>query len=112
MEPITWGALSAVLLFVIAVSTFLLKITKDYDSKTDAKIKSVMKYHKSDTLREMELLAADNESKIALLSLEISYLKNTSVRQEHLSELKSDVKTLVARLEDMRSLLLIMKDGR
>jgi len=101
MEPITWGALGAIVLFIVSVSTFIFKLTKDYDIKTNAKIAAAIDSYRLEA-----------EARIAPIVLEIGYLKQTSVRQEDLTELKSDVKTLVARLEDMRMLILTLRDSR
>jgi hypothetical protein len=124
MEPITWGALSGLILFLVAVSGFVFKLSKDQDAKVDALIKSSLEAHTAliekgvqDKVHELELSLADKDAATAelradmgTLEVEMRHLKQTAVRREDLTELKSDVKTLVARLEDMRILILALKE--
>jgi len=124
MEPVTWGAVGAVLAFVLSVAGFIFKLTKDHDQKIVGMINTALTEHGAsmtqevqDKVHALELSLVEKDKDVAELKAElgvhkseIRHIKDTALKQEDITELKSDVKTLVARLEDMRTLILGLKD--
>jgi len=58
---------------------------------------------------EIDLRLAESSVKLGTLELRLDYVENNAVRKEDMAEVRSDLKAVMQRLDDLRDLILNVK---
>ena len=92
MEPlsIVFGSIS----LIVSGLTAWLALSRFSEERFSSKVEMLVKEH-----------VGSQEMKIQALEIKLAHLAESAVRREDISELKSDIKNLVTRGEDLKDLL-------
>lgn len=93
MEPlsIVFGSIS----LIVSALTAWLALSRFSEERFSSKVESLVSLH-----------TGAQEMKIQALEIKLGHLSESTVRREDISELKSDIKNLVTRVEDLKDLLV------
>lgn len=112
MEPITWGALSAAILFVIAVAGFSIKIVSNIKTSMQDDIKDRLAIRAAESRGARELLDSQLRSKASViqvnldaLTARVNIVEGNYASKENLKELREGIDGVRTRLDDLYTLL-------